>query len=784
MACLWCRSLFPSPISLAARAIGRPVRVLGSVCALNLALALFWAGPLAAQSSADAKLKDLIPDAAVADPQGWARGSANGQANVPVPVQTPATSEIRPDSPVSDWPGMSVAWPDTELALPSLAPLTPDPDLASLLPPAQGVPEAVPALTTAAPGAGAAKAKIPDLRNVFAGGRLALDYAVDARGFPERSGFEARFRSLSVVATLPSKDEDNLGQLAVRAASDRDLLLQLLRDYGYYDGEVIQTVSGRVAGAQPAPSGSPGSAANGANAPAKVNFEILPGPRYSFGVIDLGQLSATGADYPGLRQSLGINSGDPLHADAIITGRASLDKALGQTGYPFAKIEAASLLVDHRREAGDLTLPVTPGGKYRIAGITSANPRFMSARHLAKLARFKPGQTWQRSKVEDLRQAIIATGLVASVTVTPLETKPPSADQPGEVDLDVAMAKAKQRTVSAAIGYDTAEGYRLETTWENRNLFPPEGLLRLRAIAGTEEQLVGVTFRRNNFEGRDRALTFDVYAENADLTAYAARKVDFVATYERLSTLLFQKPWVWSIGVEAVASAEREGEPNGTALGNTDAATINYNLPRTNYITTALPMRVAFDGSDNLLDPQRGWRASLRVSPEMSMTQGHTSHYVVSQFDLSAYQSVAPGTVLAERVRLGSIFGTDLENIAPSRRFYAGGGGSIRGFGYDLVGPINSNDQLTGGRSLDEFSIEARMHTGLLGGAISLVPFLDAGGVGTNQTPNFHDTRYGAGLGLRYNTGFGPLRIDLGTPLNPRPGDSRVGVYIALGQAF
>ncbi len=732
---------------------------------------MLWAAPLAAQSdTTDPRLRELIPDAAVADPRAWARTAAS-----PAPAR--AAGDLKPDSPMTDLPGETVAWPDTALALPPLPSLAPEADLASLLPPVAGVPVPETALAAGLPAADSLlatghRAGAPELSDAFSGGRLTLDYAIEAAAFPERAALEKRFRSLSAVATLPSKDLGNVGQLAVRAATDRDLLLRLLRTYGYYDGEVIQTVS----------SISPGSGTG--TGPVRVNFEIVPGARYSFGAIELGRLSATGADYPALRKSLAIATGDPLHADAIVSGRAGLDTALGQSGYPFAKIGDPSLLVDHRREAGDLTLPVAPGGKYRFAGITSTNPHFLSARHLARIARFKPGQTWQRSKVEDLRQAILATGLVASVTVTPQETRPPTADQPGDVMLEIAMAKAKQRTISAAIGYDTAQGFRLETAWENRNLFPPEGLLRLRAIAGTQEQLAGVTFRRNNFNGRDRVLTFDIYAQNANLTAYAARKLDLLATYERLTTLIFQKPWVWSIGVETVASAEREGEPNGTALGNSDTVVINHAIPRTNYLTTALPLRVAYDGSNSLLDPQRGWRVALRVSPEVSLARGHTSPYVISQFDISGYQPVAAGTVLAERVRLGAIFGTGLEGIAPSRRFYAGGGASIRGFGYELVGPINTNGQLTGGRSLYEFSIEARLHTGLFGGAMSFVPFFDAGGVGTGQTPDFHDMRYGAGLGVRYDTGFGPLRIDVGTPLDRRPGENRVGVYIALGQAF
>jgi translocation and assembly module TamA len=726
---------------------------------------MLCAAPLAAQSSTpDSELKQLIPDAAVADPETWARGTPSSAV----------TSDLKPDSPMSDLPEITVAWPDTGLALPELASLPPEPDLAALLPPATGVPSAELAMgaADAQPGRG----KLANLHDAVARGRLRLNYSVGAAGFPEHADFENRFRALSTVATLPSKEQNNIGQLAVRAATDSALLLQLLRTYGYYEGEVLQSISGSA----PSAGASGGPVVNGPQAGITVAFDIVPGARYRFGAVELGHLADTAADYPALRNSLEITSGDPLYADAIVKGRAGLDAALGESGYPFSKIDDPSLLVDHRREAGDLTMLVTPGGKYRFAGVNSTNPRFLSSRHLAQIARFKPGEVWQRSQVTDFRQAILATGLVASVTVTPQETKAPTASEPGDVMLDVALSKAPQRTISAAVGYDTAAGFRLETSWENRNLFPPEGLLRLRAVAGTDEQLAGVTFRRNNFRGRDRVLTFDVYADNANLSAYAARKLDFTASYERLSTLIFQKPWTWSVGLEVAASAEREGVPSGITLGMTTATPA-----RINYLTAALPLRAAYDASNSLLDPTRGWRASLRISPEVAAAHGQTSPYVITQFDLSGYRPVAAGVVLAGRLRLGGSFGTALTNIAPSRRFYAGGGASIRGFGFDLVGPRDStNGAYVGGRSLYEFSLEARLHTGLFGGALSLVPFLDGGGVDTGPVPGFADVRYGAGLGLRYQTGFGPLRIDVGTPLGRRPGEAPVGVYVALGQSF
>ena len=128
--------------------------------------------------------------------------------------------------------------------------------------------------------------------------------------------------------------------------------------------------------------------------------------------------------------------------------------------------------------------------------------------------------------------------------------------------------------------------------------------------------------------------------------------------------------------------------------------------------------------------------------------------------------------------------GTALATIAPSRRFYAGGGGSVRGFGYQQIGPRDVLGEPSGGRSLSEFSLEARIQTGLLGGALAVVPFIDAGAVDASVTPRLKDMRLGAGLGLRYQTGFGPIRVDIGTPLDRQPGESRIGVYVALGQAF
>ncbi len=705
-----------------------------------LAAALLLTSPLACAQdrSAEDELKALITDSAVADPESWAKS----------PVGQPDAAAVAPEPDLSsalpELPGFTLPWPDETFQVPQLAPLEADPDLQ---------------LALDQDSSEVAASAVADTVSQLSP-RLALVFPAEIAAMPERTELESRFRALSTLEQLAGGENDNIAQVAVRARSDKVLLERLLRIYGYYDAQVMQSIGGIAIGRETAAGD------------VKVRFDIVPGPRYRFGAIALGELASTGPDFLPLRAAFQIMPGDPLYSDRILAEIADLDVALGESGFAFAKLGEPDLLVDHHREEGDLALALTPGGKYRFGGVISDDPRFLSGKHLETIARFNRGDIYKRSQMDDLRRAILATGLVSSAAVTPRETEAPGAGQAGTVALDVSLARAPLRTIAGAAGYDSGDGFRVEASWEHRNLFPPEGMLRVRGVAGTKEQLVGVTFRRNNFRGRDQVLTFDLYADNVNRDAYAARTIALSGNFEKLSTLIFQKPFTWGAGFEALLTDEREA----TVVG---APTV-----RRTYKIGALPLRAGFDGSDDLLDPKRGLRAALRISPEVSWQGGNSSTYARLQADASFYLPAGGSIVLAARVRLGSIPGASLANIAPSRRFYAGGGGSVRGFGYQQIGPRDVLGDPSGGRSLSEFSLEARVQTGLMGGALALVPFIDAGAVDQSVTPRLKDLRIGAGLGFRYQTGFGPIRVDIGTPLDRQPRESRIGVYVALGQAF
>ena len=716
----------------------------------------------APSTTAEPSLEDLIPDSAVADPDAWVQ-----QAPAAATSTQDDVLALDPASPLTEVPDLQLAWPDDQV-LPAVEPLTPEPDIQLAEDAAEKELEAL----GVAPGAAVPRlveAKVDDL-----GGGVEL-------GFPAgdetagRQDIADRFAALSTLRRLRS-DDDNIAQLSRRARSDRDLLLNTLRNYGYYDAEVYQTLGGVTDGDSGDAVAEPGKVANPGKV--RVRFDVIPGPRFVFGAIDLRDLAATGDDFAKLRAAFDIQPGQPVIGDAIVTERADLTIELGETGYAFAKVGEPDLLIDHARREGDLTLPVTPAGKYNFGEVISGLPRFLSSKHLASIARFDAGDLYRKSLVDDLRRAILATGLVSSVTVTPRQTETPNPGDPGPgklgtVDLDVALTTAKLRTIAGLLGYSSGEGFRAEASWEHRNFFPPEGLLRVRGVAGTQEQLAGVTFRRNNFMGRDRVLSVDLFAQTQDRDAFDARTVSFITRFERQSTILFQKRYTYGIGLEAVATMEREGPVNG------------IQSPRETYFVGALPANFLYDASDDLLDPKQGFRAGIRLSPEYSKINGGSSGtYIKAQFDGSYYQPVGEKIVLAARARLGTITGADIAQIAPSRRFYAGGGGSVRGYGYQQIGPRDSLGDPSGGRSLSELAVEARVRTGMFGGALAVVPFVDAGAVDTTTTPSFQDLRFGAGVGIRYYTNFGPLRIDLATPLNPRKGDSRIGVYVALGQAF
>ena len=558
------------------------------------------------------------------------------------------------------------------------------------------------------------------------------------------------FKPLSALMNGKGKAA-NVAQVRARATEDEALILRLLKSQGYYDGTVTTSLT------QPTE----------VKGPVQAHIVVTPGPPYHLGLIMADSQPTLPPDL--IRNALPLKTGDQIIATQVLAAEANVSVVLQQSGYPFVKVGDRDILLDGSKLTGDYTLKVDTGHRARFGGFKSDGKEAFGADHVAVMTRFDKGDLYDNRKVDDLREALVATSLFRSVAVEPVATGTFADDGSEYVDLLVHQQRGPYRTLAGEFGYNTGEGVTATASWQNRNLFPPEGALIVTAALGTQEQGLTTTFRRSNAKKRDRTFQLSAGATHNIYDSYEAYTFDIASSISRVSTPLWQKVWTWSYGFDISASKEAT---SGLAdfLGDAD-----------NYYIAALPTRISYDRSDSLLNPATGYRLSAEVTPQLSL-QGGGGSSVRTILDASYYYPVSGNSVLAARTRLGVIYGGQLDKIPPSRRLYAGGGGSVRGYSYQQLGPLDDTLDPTGGLSLFEASVEYRYRFGDFG----IVPFIDVGQSYLTTTPSFDNLRVGVGIGARLYTNFGPIRIDVATPINRNKelGEPQIALYVGIGQAF
>jgi translocation and assembly module TamA len=562
-------------------------------------------------------------------------------------------------------------------------------------------------------------------------------------------GLEDQFRELSALEDGDGKAA-NATMVAARAREDELLAVRLMNSIGYYDGTAVSMIE-----QNPQNSGN-----------VRATITATPGALYRLGTVRItGDVTVP----PGLvDRELNLNPGDPIQAARVQGAEANVSLRLPQQGYPFIKLGDRDILLDGETHFGDYTLPVDLGPRASFGEIVTQGRRpVFDLDHINIFRRYKPGQIYDSRKVDDLREALVATSLFSTVSVEPVRTGQPGPEGTEVVNLRVRQNAGRPRTLAGEVGYSTGQGFRAEATWTHRNLFPPEGALIASGVLGTQEQGIAGTFRRSNAGQRDRTFQATAAVNHSDYAAFESYTGTLSVRWSRDSTPIWQKRWTYFYGAELVGSNEDQFNFN---KGARDRGT---------WLIAALPGYVGYDTSDNLLNPTRGFRIKANVSPETSV-RGSARPYARLMLEGTAYYPVTRSIVVAGRARVGSIPGIARNDLPPSRRYYAGGGGSVRGFGYQELGPRSPDGRPVGGRSLNEFALEARYRFGNFG----IVPFVDAGQVYEGLYPTGQNMRFGAGIGGRLYTNFGPLRVDVATPIARKPGESRVALYISIGQAF
>lgn len=588
---------------------------------------------------------------------------------------------------------------------------------------------------------------------------LRYDYRIDGLESLEESGktqvrpvsaddIRSLFEELSALGEADGKAA-NGAMVSARMQEDQQLLVDIMTGQGFFDASVNGMVE------LPETEGEK----------LTVVLQVEPGRRYDLGAIIFDADRAVPEDL--IARNFVPKTGEPIVAERVLAAEANIAVVLPQEGYPFAETGQRDILLDPETGTGDYTLPVNIGPRSSYGEIITTGTTAFDADHIGVLSRFDKGELYDSRMVDDLRKALVATGLFSIVSVKPTASGEAAADGTEYATINVEQVAGPPRTLAGSAGYSTGQGFRLEGSWTHRNLFPPEGALIASGVAGTQEQGASLTFRRSNAGRRDRTVELGISALHSDFEAYEAFTGKLAGRISYDSTPIWQKRLTYSYGFEILGTNEQDFN---FTTGERDRRT---------FYVAALPGQVTFDTTDSLLDPTQGFRLSAKLSPEASLGSG-TQIYGRGLLEGTAYFQVDDGIIIAGRTRVGSIAGADRELIAPSRRYYAGGGGSVRGFGYQELGPKDIENRPIGGRSLVEAAAEVRYRFGDYG----IVGFVDAGQVYTSSTPGFDNLRYGVGIGGRFYTNFGPLRVDVATPINRQPGESRISVYISIGQAF
>ena len=589
--------------------------------------------------------------------------------------------------------------------------------------------------------------------------------------------------------------------LLARARSDVDRLKTVLESFGYYDSKVLITID-----ALPLDDGVLAerltALPKGSDAHVVIRFEL--GPLYHLRRVDI-----EGSVPPSALASFALASGDPAVATNVLAAGGRLQEALREEGYAFAKVDEPQAVEDATQPVLDVSFRVETGAKVKIGAIHFAGMKRVRESLLRKRLLLSSGEQYTASRVERARKDLASLGVLSAVTVR----LGAAVDGTGGVPLTFEVKERARYALGFNTAYSSDLGGSIGSTWTDRDVFGGGEQL---SLAGTFIGLggsavtapgynSGIKYLLPDFGARDQSLQFAISAIKQSLIAYDQKGVTTGVTLTRkLSSV-----WTVSAGIattnEEVAQytknvcpqipANQAGATQPAPTCKPDQEVASYD--NAHYTLVALPMHVMYDSTDlasPLDDPTHGMRDSFGFTPTHSIGDSSAT-YLISDLKLAAYLDVGRWwsastgrSVLALRALAGLAQGASAGSLPPDQRFYAGGSGTIRGYEYQSVGALFPNQLPQGGTALIAGTIEFRQR---LGKNFGVATFADGGQLSSNLKPTPNIFRVGVGVGLRYYTPIGPVRLDFAVPTRAHnlPKDQQFDepsfqVYIGLGQAF
>ena len=559
----------------------------------------------------------------------------------------------------------------------------------------------------------------------------------------------------SILLKLEHRPPISLAGLIKRCKKDEDSFKKGLASIGYFKGKVDFEIDEQ-------------------KSPLRVTIKVATGPRYK-----IGNIKVDCSDNPQVLSMLGpviladithVKPGNFVNLEKVLKGAQRLQKYLQTMGYPFAEIGEPQGKVNDDKQTLDIIYTINPHTLARIDGTYIHGLSHIEDSYIRNRLLWKEGEIFDQEKVDKSRRKLLETGLLSSVNIV-TEKKGDLKDGYQPVNMIVKTSEGAARAVGVGAQFSTSEGIGGHLFWHHNNVARYGQHLGASFRSSKREMKAKLSYDIPDFGLPLQTLKNEALLLRERTRAYSGRTYSIGFSLQHPINDYFKA----AIGLVGEGGRIRREE-------------VTY---RTRLI--GIPGELKADFTDDLLDPTHGIKAELKVTPYYGCL-GTSHNMVIGSSTLSAYLPFATNEigesrcVLAAFIKGGSIFNQRLETIPPNKRFYAGGSGSVRGYGYQLLGPLDSQSIPLGGRSLAETGAEIRIKTTE---TIGFVSFIEGGTVKTDRMPSFSKkVLWGAGFGFRYYSPLGPIRADIAFPLERRKDmngkriDSAFQLYLSVGQAF
>ena len=574
-----------------------------------------------------------------------------------------------------------------------------------------------------------------------------LKVAVTIEGVPQ-DGMQQDLRALSSLA----QNQRRYTALApVRRVADAEatVLTQALISKGFYAAQVTSNI--RREGYDVA-----------------VSYKVETGPKFTLTRVRIAYEDAVSTSRPATLADANVTMLIDPDGDQLQTMEQALLTFLWDNGYPSAQGLGRHVEADFKTATATAVFPIRSGALAHFGALRISGAERTTDTHLEGLNPITAGTVYRRSDIDAYRKALTETGLFSEISIEPAAPGPD-----GVADVVVTLKERKHRTVGIGASFGTDVGPGATAYWENRNLRGGGEILAASLAYAAPKQTGSLTFQKP-VPRLPGSWSLSAIAENEDTDAFSAQSVTLGGGVQK---------YFWDKTLEL-----------STNLRYQYADITDSDGTEQTFSSVSLPLAALYNSEDSPLDPKTGHRARVIITPYFGDTP-------FTQVEIGGASRLGFGpqksTMVAARLLLGATYGADTDALPATERFFAGGGGSVRGYAYQEAGPIDSDTgNPTGGSSLAEFNLEVRQQ---LTETVQLAIFMDTGSVFASETPDFSgDLLMGAGMGIRYITPIGPFRVDVATPLTPREltsidesgirvtrfQDDPVQVYIALGQPF